>query len=74
MKYEIGKINDQDWLNKDPWYNKAICSRFHEIMFEEFITHGITDRYTCLCYLVSHDKKKPAYEDEESILVDRLVH
>ena len=25
MKYEIDEINHQDWLNKGPWYNTAIC-------------------------------------------------
>ena len=24
IKYEIGEIYHQDWLNKSPWYNTAI--------------------------------------------------
>ena len=65
MKYEIDESNHQDWLNKRPWYNTAICSRFHGNIFEDFTTHAITDRYNLLCYLVAHDKKQPAYEDKE---------
>ena len=60
MKYEIDESNNQDWLNKGPWYNTAICSRLHGSLFEEFIIHTITDRYNILCYLVAHDKKQPA--------------
>ena len=25
IKYEIDKINHQNWLNKGPWYNTSIC-------------------------------------------------
>ena len=39
IKYEIDESNNQDWLNKGPWYNTGICSRLHGIMFEDFITH-----------------------------------
>ena len=28
IKYDINQINHQDWLNKVPWYNIDICSRF----------------------------------------------
>ena len=44
MKYEIDKINHQDWLNKGPWFNTPICSRLHGSMFEDFITHARIDR------------------------------
>ena len=57
MKYEVEKINHPNWLNKGPWYNKAICSRLYGSLFEDFITHARTDRYNLLCYLVAHDKK-----------------
>ena len=57
IKYEIDKINHQDWLNKGPWYNTAICSSSYRSMFENFITHAITNRYNLMCYLVAHDKK-----------------
>ena len=73
MKYEIDEINHQDWLNKGPWYNTAICSSLHESLFEYFITHSGTDRYNILCYLVAHDKKQPDYEDEEISIGDRLI-
>ena len=73
IKYEIDKSNHQDWLNKGPLYNTAICSRLHGSLFEDFITHARTDRYNLLCYLVSHDKRQPTYEDEESIIVDSLI-
>ena len=64
MLYEIDKSNHPDWLNKGPWYNTAICSRFHGSLFGYFMTHSITDRYNLLCSLVAHDLKKPAYEDD----------
>ena len=73
MKYEIYKINHQYWLNKGTWYNTDICSRLHGSLFEYFITHARTDRYNLMCSLVKHDKKQPAYEDEERSIGDRLV-
>ena len=72
-KYEIDESDHQDWLNKGPWYNTAICSSLYGYPFEDFITHARTDRYNLLCSLVSHDKKQPAYEDEERIIVDILI-
>ena len=63
IKYEIGESNHQDWLNEGPWYNTSICLKLHGSMFEDFITHKRTDRYNIMCYLVAHDKIKPAYED-----------
>ena len=47
--------NNQDWLNKVPWYNTDICSRLHVSLFEDFITHAITNRYIIMCYLVAND-------------------
>ena len=74
MKYEIDEINNQDWLNKYPWYNTAICSSLHESLFGDFITHARTNRYKIMCSLVAHDKKQPYPEDEESSIVDSLIH
>ena len=60
-------------MNKGPWYNTAIYSRFHEILFEDFITHSRTDRYDIMCYLVAHDKRQYSYEDKEISLLDSLI-
>ena len=73
MKYEIDKSNHQDWLNKGHWYNTAICSRLHGIMFEYFIIHARTDTYNLMRSLVAHYEKHPAYEDEEISIGDRLI-
>ena len=73
IKYEIDESNHQDWLNKGHWYNTDICSSLHISLFEDFITHARTDRYNLMCYLVAHDKKLPAYEDEEISIGDRLI-
>ena len=51
MKYEIDKSNHQYWLNKGPWYNTAIFSRLHGSLFEDFITHEITDIYIISCVI-----------------------
>ena len=56
MKYEMEKMNHQDWLNKGPWYNTDICPMLHGSMFEDFITHARTNRYNLMCSLVLHDK------------------
>ena len=40
IKYEMDKNNHQDWLNKGPWYNAAICLRLYGSRFEDFITHA----------------------------------
>ena len=42
-------------------------------MFEYFITHTRTDRYTLMCSLVAHDKIQPAYEDDEISIGDRSI-
>ena len=60
-------------MNKGPWYNTDICSSLHGIMFEYCITHAITNIYNFVCYIVAHDLKKPAYEDDESIIGDSLI-
>ena len=73
IKYEMEESNHTDWLNKVPWYNTAICSRLHGSLFEDFITHARTDRYNLMCSIVSHDKKQPAYEDDESSIGYRLI-
>ena len=73
IKYEIEVSNHQYWLNKGPWYNTAIWSSLHGILFEYFITHARTDRYNLMCSLVAHDKKQPAQEDEEISIGDRLI-
>ena len=64
MLYEMDESNNPNWLNKYPLYNTSICSRFHGILFRNFITHARTNRYNIMCYLVAHDKKQPSYEDE----------
>ena len=51
----------------------AIYLRFHGIPFEYFITHARTDRYNLMCYLVSHDKIPPAYEDDENSIGDSPI-
>ena len=53
--------NHQDWLNKGTWYNTSIRLKLNGSMFEDFITHAITDRYNLMCYLVAYDKMKPDY-------------
>ena len=65
MKYEIDESNNKYWLYKGAWYNIYIYSRLHGSLFEDFITHERADRYIIIFSLVAHDKKQPAYEDEE---------
>ena len=73
MKYGIDENNHQVWLNRDPWYNTSICLKLHGIMFEDFITQARTDRYNPMCYLVARDKIQPAYEYDESSIIDRSI-
>ena len=42
-------------------------------MFEDFITHAITERYNLVCSLVVHNKIQPAYEDDKRSIVDRSI-
>ena len=65
MKYETDKNNNQDWLNKSPCYNTAICLSLRVSLFEDFKTHALSDRYNLMCSLVAHDKIKPVYEDDK---------
>ena len=60
-------------MNKVPWYNTAICPRLNGSLFGDFIKHEGTNRYNIMCSLVAHDKKLPTYEDDERIIVDRLI-
>ena len=73
MKYEMEENNHQDLLIKGPWYNTAICLRLHGGLFEYFITHVISDRYTISCFLVAHDKIQPYYKNDESSIGDRSI-
>ena len=48
--YEIDESNYPYWLNKGPWYNIDICSKFHGSLFEYFIIYARTDRYYPVLY------------------------
>ena len=67
-KYEIDESNNQDWLNKGPWYNTAILSRLHGSLFEDFITHTKTFIYNLMCSLVAHDKNDHLMKMKKSVL------
>ena len=41
--------------------------------FEYFITYARNKRYNLMCSLVAHDKKLPAYEDDEIRIKDNLI-
>ena len=69
----MDESNHTNWLNKCPWYNTAICSRLHVNHFGDFITPARPNRYNLLCSLVAHDKKKPAHEDDEISIGDRII-
>ena len=42
-------------------------------MFEDFIRYARQDKYRLMCSIISHDKKQPSYEFEESSIGDRLI-
>ena len=42
MFHEIKGKNHPNCFNKGPWYNKAICSKLHGKLFEDFIGHART--------------------------------
>ena len=71
--YEIEENNHPDWLNKGPWYNTAIGSKFHRKLFGDFITNAGIYRYHLMCSIVAHDIKKTSYEDEEISIGDRKI-
>ena len=74
MDYEMNtKSNHLDWLNKDPWYNRNICSKLHWSRFEYFITQARTDWYNLICYLVAHDRLQLDYKDDEISIGDREI-
>ena len=56
MLYEIEKSNHPNWSNKGTFYNTDICSKLHEKLFGDFITHAKTDRYNLMYSIVAHDK------------------
>ena len=60
-------------MNKGPWYNTSVCSKFPGKLFEYFIAHEITDRYYLVCSIIAHDKKQPSYEDEEISIGDSPI-
>ena len=60
-------------MNKGTWHNTDIYSKFTGILFEDFITHARKDRGNIMCSIVEHDKKQPAYEDDEISIGDRLI-
>ena len=64
IKYEIEK-EKPNLLNKVPWYNTAICSKFLGTVFEYFIINARTDRYNLICYITANDRQQPIYVDDE---------
>ena len=62
-----------DWFNTGPYDNKNICSKWHGIKFEDFITQARTDRNNIMCSLVAHDRLQDDYEDDESSIGDRSI-
>ena len=68
IKYEIDKSNHPDWLNKGSWYNTEICSKLHGRIFEDFITHAITDRYNLMCSIVAYDKNSLHVNTKNTVL------
>ena len=73
MKYEIEESNNQDWMNKGPWYNTYIMFKVAWKSVWIFLTHKITGSYNLMCYLVADYKKLPAYEDDGSSIGDRII-
>ena len=64
--YEIEEKYHPDWFNKGRWYNKAICSKLHGKVPEDFIKNARTDRYNIMCSIIANDKKQHTYVDDES--------
>ena len=64
--YKNEENNHPDWFNKGPWYNTAICYKWHGRVFTYFIKNVRTDRYNLMCSIISHDKQQPTYVDDES--------
>ena len=71
--YETEENKYPDWFNIGPWYNTAICPKFHKKLFEDFIRHARTDIYHLMCSIIVHDKKQPSYEDEEISIGDMPI-
>ena len=67
----MNETNHQDWLNKGPLYSTYICLKLHGSRFEDFITQARTDQYNLMCSLVSHDRLKFDYKDDEISIGDR---
>ena len=57
------KENIPYWLNEDPKYNRAICSKLHGTMFDYFIRNTRTDRSKFRWSIIAHDKQNPIYVD-----------
>ena len=52
----MGKLNSE-WMTGGPWYNKYICNKLHEKVFEGFIRNARTDRYNIMCSINAHEKE-----------------
>ena len=64
MIYDIKENNHPDWLNRGPRYNTAICSKWHETVFGDFIKNDRTDICNIMRSVPTHVKQKPAYVDD----------
>ena len=73
MDYEMNETNNQDWLEKGPWYKRYICSKLHGSRFEDFITQARTDRYNLMCSLVAHNRLQLDYKYHERNIGDREI-
>ena len=63
--YETEEKDHPNLFNKGPWYNTAICSKFHGKVFEDFIKNLTTDRYNIMCSIIAYNKQQPTYVDDE---------
>ena len=73
MKYEI-KEKDHHWLNKGPWYNTNMCSKFNGTVLEYFIRNSITDRYNIICSITAHVRQQPIHVDDASSAGGIAIH
>ena len=60
LKYHIKKHNPYR-ITGYQWYNKYICEKIYQIVFENYIINERTDRFKLICYIDAHEKHHTAF-------------
>ena len=58
--------NCTSWILNIPWYNTTICSRWHGLLFGDYVKTARHDQYNLMCSIEADEREKKYINDESS--------